>query len=71
MKMNYSLDDMQTSNPFKINNLLKNFIELLPFGLYDLLNFLICHFTSNDKQGLAAYKSFDEYHLKTDKWNHY
>ena len=34
-----------------------------PFGLYDIFNFLICHSTAYDKQGLAAYKSFDDYRL--------
>ena len=60
------IDDMQISNPFKMNNLVNNFIDSPPFGLYDIFNFLICHSTSYDKQGLAAYKSFDEYRLFED-----
>ena len=57
------IDDMQISDPFKMNNLVNNFIDSPPFGLYDIFNFLICHSTSYDKQGLAAYKSFDDYRL--------
>ena len=60
------IDDMQISNPFQTNNLVNNFIDSPPFGLYDIFNFLICHSTSYDKQGLAAYKSFDEYRLFED-----
>ncbi len=57
------IDDMQISDPFKMNNLVNNFIDSPPFGLYDTFNFLICHSTSYDKQGIAAYKSFDDYRL--------
>ena len=60
------IDDMQISNPFKMNNLVNDFIDSPPFGLYDIFNFLICHSTSYDKQGLAAYKSFDDYRLFED-----
>ena len=60
------LVDMQISNPFKMNNLVNDFIDSPPFGLYDIFNFLICHSTSYDKQGLAAYKLFDDYRLFED-----
>ena len=44
-----------------------NFIDSPPFGLYDIFNHLICHSTNcYDKQGLAAYKSFDDYRLFED-----
>ena len=49
-----------------MNNLVNDFIDSPPFGLYDIFNFLICHSTSYDKQGLAAYKSFDVYRLFED-----
>ena len=44
----------------------KNFIDSPPFGLYDIFNYLICHSTTYDKQGLAAYKSFEDYSLFED-----
>ena len=34
--------------------------------LYDIFNYLICHSTTYDKQGLAAYKSFEDYSLFED-----
>jgi hypothetical protein len=57
------IHDMQINDPYKMNNLVNNFIDLPPFGLYDIFNFLICHSTFYVKQGLAAYKSFDGYRL--------
>ena len=54
---------MQIGDPFKMTDLVNNFIDSPPFGLYDIFNFLICHSTAYDKQGLAAYKSFDDYRL--------
>ena len=56
------INDMQIGNPFKMTDLVNNFIDSPPFGLY-IFNFLICHSTAYDKQGLAAYKSFDDYRL--------
>ncbi len=44
------IDDMQISDPFKMNNLVNNFIDSPPFGLYDIFNFLICHSTSYNKR---------------------
>ena len=34
-----------------------------PFGLFDIFNHLIYSSTEYDKQGLAAYKAFDDYCL--------
>ena len=43
-----------------------DFNSLPPFGLFDIFNHLIYHSTDYDKQGLAAYKSFDDYRLFND-----
>ena len=60
----YLVDRGVTVNGYNKGTLVvNNFINLLPFGLYDIFNFLICHSTAYDKQGLAAYKSFDDYRL--------
>ena len=40
-----------------------DFIESPPFGLFDIFNHLIYSSTEYDKQGLAAYKAFDDYRL--------
>ena len=45
---------------------MKNFNSSPPFGLYDIFNHLVYHSTDYDKQGLAAYKSFDDYRLFND-----
>lgn len=37
-----------------------------PFGLFDIFNHLIYHSSGYDKQGLAAYKSYDDYRLFDD-----
>ena len=50
---------MELENPFKMNTI-NNFTDSPPFGLYDIFNYLICHSTTYDKQGLAAYKSFED-----------
>ena len=34
-----------------------------PFGLFDIFNHLIYSSTEHDKQGLAAYKAFDDYRI--------
>ena len=34
-----------------------------PFGLFDIFNHLIYSSTEYDKQGLAAYKAFDDYRI--------
>ena len=44
-------------------NVVNHFTDLPPFGLYDIFNYLIYYSTKYDKQGLAAYKSFDDYKL--------
>ena len=43
-----------------------NFIDSPPFRLYDIFNHLLYHLTEYDKQGLAAYKSLDDYRLFED-----
>jgi hypothetical protein len=60
------IHDMKIENPFKMRVFVNNFIDSPPFGLYDIFNHLICHATNFDKQGLAAYKSFDDYRLFED-----
>ena len=40
------IDDIQIGDPFKMTDLVNNFIDSLPFGLYDIFNFLICHSTA-------------------------
>ncbi len=44
-------------------NVVNDFTDSPPFGLYDIFNYLIYYSTDYDKQGLAAYKSFDDYRL--------
>ena len=56
------IHDIQIEDPFSMKT--KNdLIESPPFGLYDIFNHLICHATDYDKQGLAAYKSYEDYRL--------
>ena len=58
---------MEIADPFTSSyNLVNNFGDSPPFGLYDIFNYLINHLADYDKQGLAAYKSFDEYRLFQD-----
>ena len=45
---------------------MNNFNSSPPFGLFDIFNHLVYHSTDYDKQGLAAYKSFDDYRLFND-----
>ena len=56
---------MLIPNPFSVKTV-NNFNSSPPFGLYDIFNYLIYHSTDYDKQGLAAYKSFDDYRLFND-----
>ena len=56
------IHEMEIENPFKMKAV-NNFVDLPPFGLYDIFNYLIYHSTEYDKRGLAAYKSFDNYRL--------
>ncbi|XP_028413529.1 uncharacterized protein LOC114536365 [Dendronephthya gigantea] len=60
-----SINDMEIENPFKMS-VMNNFIDSPSFGLYNIFNYLIFHSTAYDKQGLAAYKSFDDYSLFED-----
>ncbi len=46
-----------------IHKYVNDFIESPPFGLFDIFNHLIYSSTEYDKQGLAAYKAFDDYRL--------
>ncbi|CAB4042103.1 Hypothetical predicted protein, partial [Paramuricea clavata] len=63
----FYIDDMEIRNPFTSQHkLVNNFSNSPPFGLYDIYNYLIHHSTEYDKQGLAAYKSLDEYRLFQD-----
>lgn len=59
------IHDMHIPNPFSIK-VENNFINSPPFGLYDIFNHFIYHSTEYDKQGLASYKSFDDYRLFVD-----
>ena len=54
----------EIEDPFvNSHDALDYFNDSPPFGLYDIFNHLIYHTTDYDKQGLAAYKSFDDYRL--------
>jgi hypothetical protein len=54
---NFIIHDMEISDPFSAShNLVNNFVDSPPFGLYDIFNYLIFHSSDYDKQGLAAYK---------------
>ena len=59
------IHDMQIASPFTIKTQ-NNFIDSPPFGLYDIFNHLIYHATEYDKQGLAAYKYYEDYRLFED-----
>ncbi len=64
---NFIIHDMEISDPFSAShNLVNNFVDSPPFGLYDIFNYLIFHSSDYDKQGLASYKAFDEYRLFQD-----
>ena len=56
---------MVIPDPFSLETV-NNFNSSPPFGLFDIFNHLIYHSTDYDKQGLAAYKSFDDYRLFND-----
>ncbi|XP_074629434.1 uncharacterized protein LOC141887030 [Acropora palmata] len=59
------IHDMLIPDPFSLKTV-NNFSSSPPFGLFDIFNHLIYHSTDYDKQGLAAYKSFDDYRLFND-----
>ena len=66
------IHDMEIENPLTVSyDFVNNFIDLPPFGLYDIFNYLIYYSTDYDKQGLAAYKSFDDYRLFEDGYDEY
>ena len=52
------IHDMVLPDPFFLK-IVNNFNSSLPFRLFDIFNHLIYHSTDYDKQGLAAYKSFE------------
>ena len=60
------IHDMEIVDPFALiassYNLVNDFGDSPPFGLY-IFNYMIKNFANYDKQGLAAYKSFNEYRL--------
>ena len=58
---------MVIPDPFSLKTV-NNFNSSPPFGLFDIFNHLIYHSTDYDKQGLAAYKSFDDYRLFNDDY---
>ena len=59
------IHDMVIPDPFSLKTV-NNFNSSPPFGLFDIFNHLIYHSTDYDKQGFAAYKSFDDYRLFND-----
>ena len=59
------IHDMLIPNPFSLKTV-NDFNAQLPFGLYDIFNYLIYHSADYDMRGLAAYKSFEDYRLFDD-----
>ena len=59
------IHNMFIPHPFSLHTV-NNFNFLPPFWLFDIFSHLNYHSTDYDKQGLAAYKSFDDYRLFTD-----
>jgi hypothetical protein len=59
------IHDIQLPDPFGMN-MVNDFKHCPPFGLFDIFNHLIYHSTDYDKQGLAAYKSYEDYSLFYD-----
>ncbi|XP_046845626.1 uncharacterized protein LOC124439445 [Xenia sp. Carnegie-2017] len=60
-----AIHDVELPDPFTIN-VSNDFKNSPPFGLFDIFNHLIYHSSEYDKQGLAAYKSFENYRLFYD-----
>ena len=58
---------MVIPDPFSLKTV-NNFNSSPPFGLFDIFNHLIYHSTDYNKQGLAAYKSFDDKRLFNDSY---
>ena len=65
LKKRLIIHDVAVSDPFTLPTQ-NNFIDSPPFGLYDIFNHLIYHSADYDKQGLASYKSYDDYRLFDD-----
>ena len=65
LKNRLIIHDVAVPDPFTLATQ-NNFIDSPPFGLYDIFNFLIYHSADYDKQGLASYKSYDDYRLFND-----
>ena len=57
--------DIQLPDPFAMN-VVNDFNDSPPFGLFDIFNHLIYHSTDYDKQGLGAFKSYEDYSLFHD-----
>ena len=60
-----NLHDVQLPDPLKMD-VLNDFKHSPPFGLFDIFNHLIYHSSEYDKQGLGAYKSYENYRLFYD-----
>ena len=55
---------VETEDPLSSAHEYVNYFNAsLPFGLFDIFNHLIYSSTEHDKQGLAAYKAFDDCRL--------
>ena len=65
LKKRLIVHDVAVQDPFTLP-VRNNFINSPPFGLYDIFNHLIYHSADYDKQGLASYKSYDDYRLFDD-----
>ena len=59
------IHDVPVQDPFTLTTENK-FNDSPPFGLFDIFNHLIYHSCDYDKQGLASYKSYDDYRLFDD-----
>ncbi len=58
----FIIHDMVIRQPLSYP-VVNDFIDSPPFGLYDIFNYLIYSSAEYDKQGLASYKSFEDYRL--------
>ena len=67
LKKQLIIHDVAVQDPFTLS-VRNNFINSPPFGLYDIFNHLIYHSADYDKQGLASYKSYDDYRLFDDDY---
>ena len=59
------IHDVQLPDPFKMD-VVDNLKNSPPSGLFDIFNHLIYHSSEYDKQGLAAYKLYQNYRLFYD-----